>query len=174
MTETRTGVSQSSWVASALLTLALVTSSASAPPAQTRPKPGLPTGPAPATATGGQTNYVSAPIVLRPLTAASLTVADLRDYSGLSASQLALLFGVSRRSVNNWLAGGAMAPHHADRRARIQSFLMSLNGSTPALRRAALLSSANGRSLYRQLADEIPEGPVIHGNSLSARDQFQS
>jgi transcriptional regulator with XRE-family HTH domain len=114
------------------------------------------------------------PDAFKPSEAAQtrVTVKELRDLTGLSAGQLGRLFGVSRRSINNWLAGAAMAPHHAERLADLQCTILRLPCTTSAERRNELLASAKGTSLFQQLVNQIPGGPMLHGNSLSASDRF--
>jgi transcriptional regulator with XRE-family HTH domain len=100
------------------------------------------------------------------------TVSALRYISGLTAAQLGRLFGVSRRSINNWMAGNPMAAHHEARLSALQAALLAIPAATPEERRAALLDSSDGLSLFQQLVNEVPEGAVIQGNPLAARDQF--
>jgi transcriptional regulator with XRE-family HTH domain len=101
-----------------------------------------------------------------------MTVGDLRGYTGLTASQIGRLFGVSRRSVNNWMAGGPMAPRHAERLSAIQQVVLSMTGKTADDRRAELLASSAGPSLFQQLVSEVSEDAMLREGPLSAKDQF--
>jgi DNA-binding CsgD family transcriptional regulator len=101
-----------------------------------------------------------------------MTVEQLRGLTGLSASQIGRLFGVSRRSVNNWLVGNPMAPHHQERLSELEETLMSVAGTTPEQRRAALLDSSRGTSLFHQLVGQVREDAVIHAAPLAAREQL--
>jgi transcriptional regulator with XRE-family HTH domain len=95
----------------------------------------------------------------------------LRDVSGLTAAQLGRLFGVSRRSIDNWMAGSPMAAHHEARLSALQAALIAIPAATPEERRAVLFDSSDGLSLFQRLVDEVPQGAAIQDNPLAARDQ---
>ena len=120
----------------------------------------------------GETAFCPRRDLVGPASVASLTVDDLRDYCGLTASQIGRLFGVSRRSINNWISGNSMAPRHEERLSQIQQIMLSLLGRTPDERRAELLASSTGPSIFQQLVDEVVEDAVLHENPLAAKDQF--
>jgi transcriptional regulator with XRE-family HTH domain len=101
-----------------------------------------------------------------------LTVENLRELSGLSASELGRIFGVSRRSINNWLAGGPMAEQHQARLIQVSKVILGLAAPSPAVRRAALLDSSEGTSLFHQMVAQAPVAQRIQGNALAAIDQF--
>lgn len=104
----------------------------------------------------------------------SNSVASLRAMSGLTADQLGRLFGVSRRSVQNWIAGGSMAANHEQRLSRITAVILSA-GSTPEDRRRKLLSSQQGgESLFHQLARELRHEAVLQPPAFSARDLLEA
>jgi DNA-binding transcriptional regulator YiaG len=68
--------------------------------------------------------------------------ADLRHFheaSGLTWDQVARMFGVSRRSVHLWAAGGRMSSSNEETLARLTSTLVALQGETPDARRHELL-----------------------------------
>lgn len=96
------------------------------------------------------------------------TVSGLRLVSGMTADQLARLFGVSRRSVQNWVAGGQMASFHEERLSHLYSVVLA-TGDTPEKRRMKLLSSANGMSIFHQLIGELDQGPILEPSAISAR-----
>lgn len=100
------------------------------------------------------------------------TVSELRDVSGLTATQLGRLFGVSRRSINNWMAGSPMSPHHKTRLSVLRTVFLAIPASSPEERRSALLDSSNGQTLFHQLVGENSEGPVLQTDPLAARNQF--
>jgi transcriptional regulator with XRE-family HTH domain len=100
------------------------------------------------------------------------SVTMLRDLSGLTANQLGSLFGVSRRSINNWMAGAPMAPHHSARLQKLREVILQLTASTPIERKTELLDSSKGMSLFHQLVSQIPSGAIIQGESVSARNQL--
>lgn len=97
------------------------------------------------------------------------TVSGLRIASGLTADQISRLFGVSRRSVQNWVAGAPMASAHEERLAHLYSVVLA-SGKSPEDRRKKLLSSAGGKSRFHQLIGEINRGPVLEPPALSSRD----
>lgn len=101
-----------------------------------------------------------------------LPISELRDLSGLTASQVARLFGVSRRSVNNWIAGKQMAPQHEERLSQLLTVMRGLDGSNPEERRSALLDSSTGTSIFHQLAGQAPRPTDLQANPLMPSEQF--
>lgn len=99
-------------------------------------------------------------------------IAELRALSGLTIDQVSRLFGVSRRSVHNWVNGNAMAQLHEERAAKILAIVQALPGSTPAERRAALLDSSRGASLFHQLIGAREEGARLQVPGLSVRERL--
>lgn len=100
-------------------------------------------------------------------------VAELRALTGLTIDQMGRLFGVSRRSVHNWMNGNAMAPQHEERLAAILAVALVLPGTTPVERRAAMLDSSRGVSLFHQLLGERDEGMRLHVPGMTARERIQ-
>lgn len=96
------------------------------------------------------------------------TIVGLRTVSGLTADQLGRLFGVTRRSVQNWVAGGQMASFHEERLSHLYTVVLNA-GASPEERRKKLLSSANGKSLFHQLLAELEQGPILEPPAVSAR-----
>jgi DNA-binding transcriptional regulator YiaG len=88
----------------------------------------------------------------KPTSDLSAVVAALKVESGLTADQLGRLLGVSRRSIHNWAAGSAIASTHEEKVRELDSFIASLPAYTPDERRALLLDSSNGPSLFKQFA----------------------
>lgn len=107
-----------------------------------------------------------------PAQISDFSISDLRDISGLTASQVARLFGVSRRSVNHWLAGKPMAPQHEERLSLLLTAIQGLPGDTPDDRRSVLLNSANGMSLFHQLVQQAPTPATLQVNPLDPSEQF--
>lgn len=100
-------------------------------------------------------------------------VAELRALTGLTIDQMGRLFGVSRRSVHNWINGNTMAPQHEERLATILAVAQVLPGTTPVERRAAMLDSSQGVSLFHQLMGERGEGMRLHVPGMTARERIQ-
>jgi DNA-binding transcriptional regulator YiaG len=99
-------------------------------------------------------------------------IAEVRALTGLTTDQVGRLFGVSRRSVHNWINGNAMAPQHEERAAKILSIMQVLPGSTPADRRAALLDSSRGTSLFHQLMASRADSVRLQVAGVSARERI--
>ncbi|WP_277959302.1 helix-turn-helix domain-containing protein [Frigoribacterium faeni] len=120
--------------------------------------PGSPAGPAESPAAAGD----GVP---------SDTVAALRESTGLTADQLGRLFGVSRRSIQSWVAGGPMAAPHQERLSVLLARVAQLGPDTPA-RKKALLSSSNGPSLFHRFVSEIQKDAILQFSSLTVRDRL--
>ena len=97
----------------------------------------------------------------------------LRDSSGLSAQQLARLFGVSRRSINHWLSGKPMADEHATRLGRLETAIAQLPAGTGIERRRALLAGDGRPSLYQKLCAEVRSPDPLQGVGLTVEEQVQ-
>jgi transcriptional regulator with XRE-family HTH domain len=95
------------------------------------------------------------PISISQAATPATQVRHLRDASGLTAEQIARLFGVSRRAVHLWASGGRMNAAHHERLARLLAITSELPGHTPEQRRAALLTPGrNGMNLFDRLRSE--------------------
>lgn len=117
---------------------------------------------------------LTTPSVYSPASLAK-RIAEIRALTGLTTDQVGRLFGVSRRSVHNWINGNAMAPQHEERAVRILSIVQVLPGTTPAERRAALLDSSRGTSLFHELVGSVrspDEGVRLQGPGLTARERL--
>jgi DNA-binding transcriptional regulator YiaG len=77
----------------------------------------------------------------------SRLLAEVREQSGLTWDQLARYFGVSRRAVHLWAAGGRMTASNAELLARLSSAISSLGDMEPSSRRQALLRSEAGLNI---------------------------
>lgn len=104
-------------------------------------------------------------------TSAGNSVTRLRELSNLTADQLARLFDVSRRSIQNWISGAPMAASHEERLSHLTS-VISAAGATPDERRKKLLSSANGMSLFHQLVGELEDEEILDPAPFSVRDRL--
>ena len=99
-------------------------------------------------------------------------IAKIRTMAGLTADQVGRLFGVSRRSVHNWINGSAMAPQHEERAAAILAIMHALPGSTPDERRLALFESRNGTSIFRQLVASQTSAVRLQAAGVTARERI--
>lgn len=92
----------------------------------------------------------SFPIDLEQETLAEL-VQELHRMSGLTWQQLAHLFGVSRRALHAWAAGGRMNAFHAERLSELARLINDLPGEKPEQKRAALFAPGHdGRSAFER------------------------
>jgi DNA-binding transcriptional regulator YiaG len=103
---------------------------------------------------------------------ASESISQLRALSGLTADQVGRLLGVSRRSVQNWVAGNAMAVQHQEQVSRLLSIVLGLPGSTADDRRGALLDSRYGQSLFHKLLAQRAEATRMQGRPLSTGERI--
>lgn len=100
------------------------------------------------------------------------TISELRAISGLTADQVGRLLDVSRRTVQNWIAGNAMAIQHEEKLSGLMSVIQSLPGSTSDERRAALLDSSNGQSLFQALLNKNAQSTKIQVQAVSAGERI--
>lgn len=100
-------------------------------------------------------------------------IIELRETSGLTIDQLGRLFGVSRRSVHNWLNGKPMAPRHEEQLGYILSTVRSLPGASRQERRSQLLASRDGGSLFQALHSTAPRDVTIQVAANTPRDLTQ-
>lgn len=108
-----------------------------------------------------------------PVTSAEL-VARVRDDSGLTWDQLARYFGVSRRAVHLWAAGGRMSASNEELLMHLVDIVETLADRSPEARRQTLLSQASGlnivdterarRSSNRSDINRSPEIGVLPDN----------
>lgn len=99
-------------------------------------------------------------------------VTELRVLSGLTTDQVAKLMGVTRRSIHNWVGGSVMTSQNQDRLAYLLSLIRALPADTPEARRATLLNSSTGRSLFHQLLDDLTHGARIQMLPASPRERI--
>lgn len=99
------------------------------------------------------------------------TVAKLRLLTGLTGDQMGRLFGVSRRSIQGWIAGATMAAPHQERLSSLLARVAPL-GSSADERKRQLLSSAAGPSIFHQMVDEVARDAVMQVRSTSVRERL--
>lgn len=107
-------------------------------------------------------SIIMAPTTLRSLTQAPVDstlsakakdlVQSLHDESGLTWEQLAKLFGVSRRALHLWVAGGRLNSANQQVLTTLIDAVRSLPGGTPGAKRSQLMAPRGGR---RSLFDEL-------------------
>ena len=117
-------------------------------------------------------DYAVAVSASPPVRTLAATVTELRAMSGLTVDQIARLMGVSRRSVHKWMNGGPLDSIHAERLGHLMDVVRDLPETTPENRRAALLASTGGPSLFYRLLMETPEPAVIQSTTLTPRDRI--
>lgn len=99
------------------------------------------------------------------------SISTLRDLSGLTADQIGRLFGVSRRSVQSWIAGASMSSANEERLSHLMRLMLTV-GSTPEERKHKLLDSSGGTSIFHSLMQQLADPEVLQPNPISVRAQF--
>ena len=95
---------------------------------------------------------------------AAQLVRDLHRDSGLTWDQLAQFFGVSRRALHHWAAGGNLTGRNYHILTVLSRRISDLRASTPQERRVLLLRpGGDGYSFYERLRDEYspPTTPIV-------------
>lgn len=87
----------------------------------------------------------------------------------MTADQLGKLFGVSRRTIQNWVTGAPMAAKHQARMEELIALVEPL-GDTPEGRRARIFSSENGPSLYHHLVQLVAKPVELQPSTMSGLD----
>jgi DNA-binding transcriptional regulator YiaG len=89
-----------------------------------------------------------------PLTAAQEAIAEIRSISGLTNEEIAPLVGVSRRSVQSWLAGERISARKDQRLRMLRDAIRALAAIDSETTRRRLLNHAPGNvSAYNLLAE---------------------
>lgn len=86
---------------------------------------------------------------------------ELLDTSGLTANQLARAFGVPVNAYFGWIYNNEVPERYKDHFCEFYETVESLDADTPEERRALLLESSNGRSIYKNLSDLAERGQRI-------------
>ncbi|MGC4154822.1 MAG: hypothetical protein QM628_17355 [Propionicimonas sp.] len=99
-------------------------------------------------------------------------VSKAKELSGLTWEQLATAFGVSRRTVHLWAAGGKMNSRHASLLHQLMTEIETSGQNDPLAVRGALMSSRRGEpSVLEQLGQRAsPDASLITRSTLSAID----
>lgn len=113
-----------------------------------------------------------APQISGPWTS-SQQVMQLREISGLTIDQIGRLFGVSRRSVHNWINGKTMAPRHEERLSAVLKIVKALPGSTPREKRSLLLAAREGGSVFQKLLSARIEDATIQVAAIKPSELLQ-
>lgn len=89
----------------------------------------------------------------RPLRVPADNVKALRELTGLTWEQIARLFGVSRRSVHLWAAGGKLSAANEELLAEVVDIIRGIEASSPERVRHELfrVRSETGLSVYDEL-----------------------
>lgn len=66
-------------------------------------------------------------------------VQEIKELSGLTAEQVGKIFGVSRRSVQNWIRGNKMSSANAEYAALVLAQLKAIPAENPMQRREKIL-----------------------------------
>ncbi|WP_040594925.1 hypothetical protein, partial [Timonella senegalensis] len=97
------------------------------------------------------------------------SIRDLQSATLLGTTRLAKLFGVSRYTIRMWAAGYEMNARSKERLRRVQEAVSALQLDSPEEVQRALLDGSAGKSLYRELLDELTGAPV-HQSALTVLD----
>lgn len=124
-------------------------------------------------AAGGTASGAQSAIDIRSSKEAGTLVADLKAESGLTADQLGRLMGVTRRSIHNWAAGSPIAPKHESRIRALSEMVFGLEAPTPEARRALLLDSTSGPSLFSAFLESAPRAERIQ-HPIPVSERFDS
>lgn len=122
-------------------------------------------------ATGTTTR--AAPHVVRDSNKHLTSITSLRELSGLTTDQISRLFGVSRRSIQNWVAGASMSSANEERLSGLIGVVLAV-GSTPEERRRKLLDSSDGISMFHALIGQLADPKILQPNPFSVHSQFSA
>ena len=81
--------------------------------------------------------------------AANEKVRYIQNHSGFSNKELGDIFGVSRRSIQNWASGSTISESNAMKIDLFYTKMVSLTGRTSKEARAVLTSHAEGESFIQ-------------------------
>lgn len=84
---------------------------------------------------------VVAPPISRDVLTPATLLQSVRDESGLTWDQIARVFGVSRRAVHHWMAGGNLSAHNIELLGRFNRLVGNLPGDSADARKAALFAA---------------------------------
>ena len=92
------------------------------------------------------------------------SVRSLHARSGLTWSELAPIFGVSRRTLYNWSTGSHVSSMHARAIAAVVNAIYQIDAGSPQLTRSRLLAPAeDGSTLYAKLIQWQPRKQSMSG-----------
>lgn len=100
------------------------------------------------------------------------TITEILELSGLTTQQVGRVLGVSGRAVANWAAGDAIPDRQQGFAQRLLDVIRRLPGTTADDRRAALLYSGSGESLFHMLLAQRDDEAVIQHQPLSVVDRL--
>lgn len=86
---------------------------------------------------------------------ASEKIRYIQKYAGFNNKELGDIFGVSRRSIQNWAKGSDISETNTVKIDLFFMKMMSLKALTPKESRSALLSSASGESFVQEFKRSI-------------------
>ena len=124
-------------------------------------------GPASAVAIDSGTGWLKAPTGETSTATLSARVRDFKERSGLTWSQVAALFGVSRRAVHHWVEGGNMTAGNSDRLDVLANRVAESSLLNPTQIRHWLFETTQaGRSRYANWVIETSGETVDDGRGL--------
>jgi len=99
------------------------------------------------------------------------SVAEIAEFTDLTPNQVARLLGLSIRTYHQIANGTPPTDPQAVQLQLVLSALNRLTQNTPAQRKAALLASSKGPSLFAQLKDSVVQHQQLQ-HPLSVREKL--
>ena len=107
-------------------------------------------------------------IIARKTSAEDFTnvIREIKELSGLTAEQVGKIFGVSRRSVQNWIRGNKMSSANAEYAALVLAQLEAIPAESPMQRREKVLrvdieDGYAKPSLFEQFVRNRPKAQLL-------------
>lgn len=116
-----------------------------------------------------RTGGIIARVPMQPKTSAEDStniIREIKELSGLTAEQVGKIFGVSRRSVQNWIRGNKMSSANAEYAALVLAQLEAIPAESPMQRREKVLhvdieDGYAKPSLFEQFVRNRPKAQLL-------------
>ena len=98
---------------------------------------------------------------------------NLKNLTGATTEELALLIGVHTRQIHGWVNGHRITERHLKRIYELtERAEYELEGTTPEQRRAHLMESIDCMSMYRRWLADAPRKQRIQYQALSVLEKL--